>query len=66
MNFAQRKANNTGKAIFNLIMNPQKSLAQTSAELKKAQQQVDAEEKEYNESLLALAEQGECDMYPHS
>lgn len=66
MNFAQRKANNTGKTIFNLIMNPQKSIAQASAELKKAQAQVDAEEEAYNESLLALAEQGEADMYPHS
>ena len=66
MNFQQRKANNTGKALFNLIMNPNKSIASASAELKKAQQQVDAEEKAYNESLLALASQGEADMYPHS
>lgn len=66
MNFQQRKANNTGRAIFSLIMNPQKSIADVSSELKKAQAQVDAEEEAYNESLLALAEQGECDMYPHS
>ena len=66
MNFQQRKANNTGRALFNLIMNPQKSIAQASAELKKAQRKVDAEEEAHNESLLALAEQGECDMYPHS
>ena len=66
MNFQQRKANNTGKAIFSLIMNPQKSISDVSAELCQAQQQVDEDEKAYNESLLALASQEECDMYPHS
>ena len=66
MNFQQKKANNTGRAIFNLIMNPQKSIAQASAELKKAQRKVEQEEEAYNESLLALASRGESDMYPHS
>jgi len=65
MNFQQRKANNTGKALFNLIMNPNKSIADVERELKKAQQQVDAEEEAYNESLLTMCHEGE-DMYPHS
>ena len=66
MNFQQRKANNTGKALFGLIMNPNKSIASASAELKTAQRKVDAEEEAYNDSLLAMCGNGEDDMYPHS